>query len=40
MHFCEGKLKLWSYNTSYCLIDTCMVTNAGLTGIEKFTSSI
>jgi hypothetical protein len=28
MH-CEGKLKLMSYNTSYCLIE--VVTKAGLT---------
>ena len=28
---CEGKLKLISHNTSYCLID--VVTKAGLIGI-------
>jgi len=32
MH-CEGKLKLRSHNTSYCLIG--MVTKAGLTVFES-----
>jgi hypothetical protein len=32
--YCEGKLKLRSHNTSYCLID--VVTKAGLTVFSLF----
>jgi len=40
MH-CKGNFKLWSHNTSYCLID--VVTKAGLTvyndkGVVKINS--